>query len=174
MPPPDCRLGVDVGGTNTDAVIMDAAGQLIAKAKVPGTPDITAGIVAAIEAVLGAPGADPGRISHVMLGTTHATNAILERANLRRVAVLRIGGPATYSIRPMFGWPPDLVEAISAGATIVDGGIEFDGRDLPARHRRHRAVPRPGRRRGRRRRDHQRVRPGLDAARAAGRRGGQA
>jgi hypothetical protein len=30
----------------------------------------------------------------------------------------------------MFGWPPDLVEAVSVGATIVDGGIEFDGQDL--------------------------------------------
>jgi N-methylhydantoinase A/oxoprolinase/acetone carboxylase beta subunit len=46
------------------------------------------------------------------------------------VAVLRIGGPATYSIRPMFGWPRDLVDAVSVGAEIVDGGIEFDGQDL--------------------------------------------
>jgi len=130
VPPPDCRLGVDVGGTNTDAVIMDAADQVIAKAKVPGTPDITGGIVAAIAAVLRAPGVHPDRISHVMLGTTHATNAVLERRNLRRVAVLRIGGPATYSIRPMFGWPPDLVDAVSVGAAIVDGGTEFDGQDL--------------------------------------------
>jgi N-methylhydantoinase A/oxoprolinase/acetone carboxylase beta subunit len=41
VPPPDCRLGVDVGGTNTDAVIMDADDRVIAKAKVPGTADIT-------------------------------------------------------------------------------------------------------------------------------------
>ena len=47
MPAPDCRLGVDVGGTNTDAVIMDAADRVLAKAKVPGTADITSGIVAA-------------------------------------------------------------------------------------------------------------------------------
>ena len=130
MPAPDCRLGIDVGGTNTDAVIMDGADRVIAKAKVPGTPDITGGIVAAIDAVLRAPEATPERITHVMLGTTHATNAVLERRNLRRIAVLRIGGPATHSIRPMFGWPPDLTAAISAGAVIVDGGIEFDGRDL--------------------------------------------
>jgi N-methylhydantoinase A/oxoprolinase/acetone carboxylase beta subunit len=65
-----------------------------------------------------------------MLGTTHATNAVLERRNLRRVAVIRIGGPATHSVRPMFGWPRDLTDAISVGATIVDGGVEFDGRDL--------------------------------------------
>lgn len=130
MPPLDCRLGIDVGGTNTDAVIMDAADHVIAKAKVACTPDITAGIVAAVDAVLGRAGLSPGRISHVMLGTTHATNAVLERANLRRVAVIRIGGPATHSVRPMFGWPPDLVAAVSAGAVIVDGGIEFDGQEI--------------------------------------------
>jgi len=130
VPAPDCRLGIDVGGTNTDAVIMDGADRVIAKAKVPGTPDITGGIIAAIDAVLRAPEAAPERITHVMLGTTHATNAVLERRKLRRIAVIRIGGPATHSIRPMFGWPPDLTAAISAGAVIVDGGIEFDGRDL--------------------------------------------
>jgi N-methylhydantoinase A/oxoprolinase/acetone carboxylase beta subunit len=135
VPRPDCRLGLDVGGTNTDAVIMDAADRVIAKVKVPGTADITGGIVAAIDAVLKAlpdseQGNAPGRITHVMLGTTHATNAVLERVNLRRVAVIRIGGPATHSIRPMYSWPPDLVRAVSVGAVIVDGGIEFDGRDL--------------------------------------------
>ena len=130
MPPPDCRLGIDVGGTNTDAVIMDAASRVITKAKVPCTPDITGGIMAAIDTVLAAPDIDQQRITHVMLGTTHATNAVLERRNLRRVAVIRLGGPATLSIRPMFGWPPELAAAVSVGATIVDGGIEFDGREL--------------------------------------------
>jgi N-methylhydantoinase A/oxoprolinase/acetone carboxylase beta subunit len=130
VPPTDCRLGIDVGGTNTDAVIMDAGDRVLAKAKVAGTPDITGGIMTAIDTVLKAPEADPQRITHVMLGTTHATNAVLERRQLRRIAVIRIGGPATHSIRPMFGWPEDLTGAISAGAVIVDGGIEFDGRDL--------------------------------------------
>ena len=130
MPAPDCRLGIDVGGTNTDAVIMDTADRVIAKAKVPTTADITGGIAAAIDAVLAAPGAEPGRISHVMLGTTHATNAVLERRNLRRVAVLRLGGPATLSVRPMFGWPDELASTVSVGSAVVDGGIEFDGQDL--------------------------------------------
>jgi N-methylhydantoinase A/oxoprolinase/acetone carboxylase beta subunit len=130
VPALDYRLGIDVGGTNTDAVILDPADRVLAKAKVPGTADITGGITAAIDAVLAAPGVDASRITHVMLGTTHATNAVLERRRLRRVAVIRIGGPATHAIRPMFGWPADAAAAVSVGATIVDGGIEFDGRDL--------------------------------------------
>ena len=65
-----------------------------------------------------------------MLGTTHATNAVLERRKLQRVAVIRIGAPATLGVRPMFGWPADLTAVVSAGAVVVAGGIEFDGRDL--------------------------------------------
>ncbi|MGO9190398.1 MAG: hydantoinase/oxoprolinase N-terminal domain-containing protein [Streptosporangiaceae bacterium] len=130
MPSLDFRLGIDVGGTNTDAVILDRDDRVLAKAKVPCTPDITGGITAAIDAVLAAPGVDASRITHVMLGTTHATNAVLERRNLHRVAVIRIGAPATHGIRPMFEWPADLAGAVSVGQVIVPGGIEFDGRDL--------------------------------------------
>ena len=131
MPSPDLRLGVDVGGTNTDAVVLDAEDQLLAKAKVPTTPDVTKGIEAALAGVVEE--VDRGRITHAMFGTTHATNAVLERRGLRRVGVLRLGGPATQAIRPLFGWPADLREAVSAGERIVHGGIEFDGRELSPR-----------------------------------------
>jgi N-methylhydantoinase A/oxoprolinase/acetone carboxylase beta subunit len=128
MPSPDLRLGVDVGGTNTDAVVLDANDRLIAKAKVPTTPDVTSGIEAAIAGVVEL--VDRTRITHAMFGTTHATNAVLQRQGLRRVGVLRLGGPATHAIRPLFGWPADLHDVISAGELIADGGIEFDGREL--------------------------------------------
>ena len=91
MPALDYRLGIDVGGTNTDAVILDRSDQVLAKAKVPTTPDVTGGIVAALEAVISSSDADASRITHAMLGTTHATNAVLERRKLHRVAVIRIG-----------------------------------------------------------------------------------
>ncbi len=44
--------------------------------------------------------------------------------------MIRIGGPATHSIRPMFEWPPDLAAEVAVGATIVNGGIEYDGQEL--------------------------------------------
>jgi hypothetical protein len=50
-----------------------------------------------------------------MLGTTHAIYAVLERRELLRVVVVRIGGPATLGVRPMFGWPADKAAAVSAG-----------------------------------------------------------
>src|SRR5919106_4246337 len=104
----DLRLGIDVGGTNTDAVILDANDRLIAKAKVPTTPDVSGGIATAISAILGDGAIFPERVGHVMLGTTHATNALLERRGLRRVAVVRIGGPATHAVPPLSTWPADL------------------------------------------------------------------
>ena len=126
----DLRVGIDVGGTNTDTVVLKRDGTLLAKAKVPTTADVTGGIVAGIDAALRSPRVDVGRITHVMLGTTHATNAVLERRGLRRVAVVRLGSPATHAVRPLFGWPEDLRLAVSAGEAILPGGIEFDGREI--------------------------------------------
>jgi N-methylhydantoinase A/oxoprolinase/acetone carboxylase beta subunit len=126
----DLRLGIDVGGTNTDAVVLDRDHTLLAKAKVPTSADVSSGIAAAVDAVLAAGAIERSRISHVMLGTTHATNAVLERRRLHRVAVLRIGAPATSSVRPLATWPQDLRAAVSGGEAIVRGGIELDGREI--------------------------------------------
>lgn len=126
----DLRMGIDVGGTNTDTVVLDRDGRLLAKAKVPTTPDVTGGISAGIDAILRTLDVEPSRITHVMLGTTHATNALLERRNLQRVAVIRLGSPATHAVPPLFGWPEDLRTAVSIGEAILPGGVEFDGRDI--------------------------------------------
>ena len=130
MPAPDLRIGIDVGGTNTDAVVLDGAARVVAQAKTPTTPDVTTGIRAALALVLEAPAVDRSRVTHVMLGTTHATNALLERRRLGRVAVLRIGAPATRAIRPLFSWPEDLRRTVSAGEAVVGGGVDFDGREI--------------------------------------------
>ncbi|MEZ7125833.1 hydantoinase/oxoprolinase N-terminal domain-containing protein [Nonomuraea sp. AD125B] len=126
----DLRVGIDVGGTNTDAVVLDGDGRVIAKAKRPTTPDVTAGLRAALDAVLAPLGESRERIGRVMLGTTHATNAILERRNLGRVAVLRLGAPATTGVPPLSGWPDDLRKAVSAGEAVLPGGHYVDGREL--------------------------------------------
>ncbi|MEV1243836.1 hydantoinase/oxoprolinase family protein [Nonomuraea sp. NPDC050022] len=123
------RIGIDVGGTNTDAVVLDAADRVVAKAKRPTTPDVTEGLRAALDAVL-ADVAAWERITRVMLGTTHATNAILERRNLGRVAVLRLGAPATTAVPPLSDWPDDLRKTVSAGEVIVPGGHYVDGREI--------------------------------------------
>src|SRR6202030_1862116 len=105
-----------------DAVVLDGMGTLVAKAKRPTSADVTTGITASLDAVLAVSAVEPGRIGHVMLGTTHATNAILERSRLERVAAVRIGAPSTTSIPPLYDSPPDLREAISGGEAIIPGG----------------------------------------------------
>jgi len=130
MPALDLRIGIDVGGTNTDAVLLDRDDRLLGRAKVPTTVDVTGGIRQALTAVLASAAAPVDRISHVMLGTTHATNAVLSRTHLHRVALLRLGAPATRSIPPFTAWPSDLRDAVRAGAEVVSGGTEFDGREL--------------------------------------------
>lgn len=124
------RLGIDVGGTNTDAVILDDNDEPLAKTKTPTTEDISSGIVNALDDVLDSSEVTTSDIEYVMLGTTHATNAIAERRGLNEVGVIRIGAPATKSIRPLLEWPDDLAEAIGNNIAILDGGHEFDGREL--------------------------------------------
>lgn len=128
--PGELHLGVDVGGTNTDAVIIDRQGTLIAKAKVPTVSDVRQAIEQAIRLALARFGAGPDQIRRVMLGTTQATNAILERRGLQKVGVIRLGYPLTTGLPPLATWPADLRTAISVGETVVVGGSDYDGAEL--------------------------------------------
>lgn len=125
------RLGIDVGGTNTDAVVLDERANLLASFKSPTTANVMSGIRNAIDGLVEHhPELDLGAIRHAMLGTTACTNAILERRNLNRVGLIRVGAPSTLAIRPFVGWPADLREAIGGHFAIVEGGHEYDGREI--------------------------------------------
>jgi N-methylhydantoinase A/oxoprolinase/acetone carboxylase beta subunit len=124
------RLGIDVGGTNTDAVILDDENRPVAKAKTPTTSDITKGIVGVLSKVLDESRVDSSLVHYAMLGTTHCTNAIVERKRLSKVAVMRIGAPATLAIKPLAGWPEDLKQAMGGLCYVFDGGHEYDGRRI--------------------------------------------
>lgn len=124
------RLGIDVGGTNTDAVIINGNLELVASVKSPTTEDVTSGIVNAMHDVLSQVGSDRSNIGYAMLGTTHCTNAIVERKRLNKVAVLRVGAPATTAISCMADWPDDLKQAMQVKDFLVHGGHEFDGREI--------------------------------------------
>ncbi|HCX04230.1 MAG TPA: hydantoinase subunit beta [Clostridiales bacterium] len=124
------RLGVDVGGTNTDAVIIDDSLKILSRVKVPTTEDVSTGIYKAVAQVLKNINIDKKKINYAMLGTTQCTNAIVERKKLCKVGIIRLGSPATHSIEPMIDWPEDLKESISNNYYIVKGGYEFDGREI--------------------------------------------
>jgi N-methylhydantoinase A len=72
------RLGVDVGGTFTDLLLVDEASGATWSAKVPSTPqDQSVGVLSGLERVCGKAGISPKQIDHVMHGTTVATNTVL-------------------------------------------------------------------------------------------------
>ncbi|GHV13081.1 hydantoinase subunit beta [Spirochaetia bacterium] len=125
------RLGIDVGGTNTDAVLIDESLNVAAEVKLPTSEDIYGGILAAIKRLLGSSGIDRKLISKSMLGTTQCTNAIVERKWLSKIGILRIGAPASTGIRPMIDWADDL-SAIAVETEMIRGGYEFDGKEIAA------------------------------------------
>jgi N-methylhydantoinase A len=84
-------LGVDVGGTFTDAVLAGPGGRLHA-AKTLSTPsDQSVGVMRAIELALASAAASPGEVTAFAHGTTVATNALLEGRGARTALVATDG-----------------------------------------------------------------------------------
>lgn len=78
------RLGVDVGGTFTDLLLVDEKSGRTWSAKVPSTPkDQSVGVLRGLTRVCKQAGIDPKLISHVMHGTTVATNTVLTSSGAR-------------------------------------------------------------------------------------------
>src|SRR5438552_14092782 len=123
------RIGIDVGGTNTDAVLMDER-RVLAEVKTPTTPDVTGGILSALHTLISGSGVEAAQIQAVMIGTTHFTNAVVEAKRLMPTACIRLGLPATQALPPMVDWPDRLREALGNHWFLAHGGHEFDGREI--------------------------------------------
>jgi N-methylhydantoinase A/oxoprolinase/acetone carboxylase beta subunit len=129
------RIGVDVGGTNTDGVILDPSRAsepdkgIIAWHKTPTTPNPSVGIDEAITTMFKSAALDPGRVASVTIGTTHFVNAVVERdaARLARVAVLRLCGPFSQHTPPCIDWPREMRELVLGHFALLKGGLEVDG-----------------------------------------------
>ncbi len=120
-------LGVDVGGTFTDAVLLSDAG--LYTAKVPSTPeDQSRGVIAAVEAVLERAGVGPDRVDGFTHGTTVGTNALLEERGARTALVatrgfadlLEIGRQARPSLYRPCAAPP---------GALVGPGLRFEAKE---------------------------------------------
>ena len=123
------RLGVDVGGTFTDLLLIDEGSGRTYAAKVPTTPqDQSVGILGGIDRLCEQHGIDPSGISHVMHGTTVATNTVLTGQGARVGLVTTrgyrqvlqiarsfvpggLGGWVTYNKRPLMAPLENTVEA---------------------------------------------------------------
>lgn len=124
------RIGIDVGGTNTDAVMLDNELRIVAAVKVPTEERSGSGVSSAIEQLLAAARVPSSEISAAMLGTTHCTNAIVQRKGLSRVGVLRLGSPATTAVPPFEGWPIALRTAVEGYVKLLSGGHEYTGAEI--------------------------------------------
>ncbi|KAK4672730.1 hypothetical protein QC763_105640 [Podospora pseudopauciseta] len=130
------RIGVDVGGTNTDGVILDPSRAndpqtrgILAWHKAATTPDPSDGISKAVTTLFTSANISPEQVATVTIGTTHFVNAIVERdeARLSKVAVIRLSGPFSKHAPPCVDWPDDLREIILGYYALVKGGLEVDG-----------------------------------------------
>jgi N-methylhydantoinase A/oxoprolinase/acetone carboxylase beta subunit len=124
------RLGIDVGGTNTDAALM-AGREVVATTKKFTTEDVRDGVIEAVAALVDGTDAR-GRIDAVMIGTTQFVNAFVQRRDLMPVAAIRIALPMGDGVPPFAGWPSDALEAVKGSARMTEGGAYFNGRDYRA------------------------------------------
>lgn len=120
------RIGIDVGGTHTDAVILDGD-RVIAATKALTSADVVTGIEAALDTILQDAAIKQDKIQTVMIGTTQFTNAIVERRELAPMAAVRIGLPSGQGMPPMVDWPEDMIAAINGKTYMLHGGYLYDG-----------------------------------------------
>ena len=121
------RIGIDVGGTNSDAVLVEDESVVLA-VKSPTTQDVMGGVLDSLRKLITQAGARLQAVDAVMIGTTHFVNAVVQRRDLVRVAAIRIGLPASASLPPMVDWPKDLRDVVDPMIFMVESGHEFDGR----------------------------------------------
>ena len=110
-------IGLDVGGTHTDAILLDKSG-LIRKVKVPTDPqNLFETILQALEATIS--GIDPKAISRAVLSTTLATNLVVQQ-QLPSVGMVVAGGP---------GIDPEHFRT-NESYSVVKGALDHRGREI--------------------------------------------
>ncbi|MFZ1344134.1 hydantoinase/oxoprolinase N-terminal domain-containing protein [Thiothrix eikelboomii] len=124
------NIGIDTGGTYTDAVVMDTRERkLLASAKALTTRgDLSLGVLEALQRVLAASRGqlDPQQIGLVSLSTTLATNALVEGKG-SAIAVILLGFDDTMLERT------ELKTALPAAKVLrIAGGHQYDGSELAA------------------------------------------
>lgn len=121
------KIGIDIGGTNTDLVLVDSENAIVAFTKTATTPDVNTGIKTALVQVLKDARVNGEDIAGIFIGTTQIANAIIQRSNLYRVGVIRIAGQHPESIPSCYGWPENLKKSLYVDTVSVNGGYECDG-----------------------------------------------
>lgn len=86
------RIGVDIGGTFTDIVLLDTQSGKLFNEKVLTTPDDPSeGVLTGVSSVLTKSNADPAEVYNVIHGTTLVANALIERKGAKTALVTTLG-----------------------------------------------------------------------------------
>ena len=130
------RLGVDVGGTFTDLLLINEESGETYTAKVPSTPeDSSIGVLNGIARICEESGIDPAAIHRVMHGTTVATNAVLTGKGARVGLVTTSGYEDTLQVARSFcpgglgGWVSFVKKPLLAPLELTIGASERIGAD---------------------------------------------
>ena len=125
------RLGVDVGGTFTDFLLLNEATGETRTAKVPSTPeDSSVGVLNGLSKICDSSGIDPADIKLVMHGTTVATNAVLTGRGAKVGLITTSGFEDTLQVARSFcpgglgGWVTFVKKPLLAPLELTVGASE--------------------------------------------------
>ena len=122
-------LGIDVGGTHTDAALM-RDGNFVDGVKVSSSKDVHRSILAALDVLTERQPDLVERLDLISLGTTQFTNAVVERRALAPVLTIRLGSPSGKGLPSGVGWPIDLADRAIRASLHLKGGHLFTGETL--------------------------------------------
>src|SRR5580698_1640185 len=137
--PPGTVIGVDTGGTFTDAILFDPVSGRLVTAKVPSSPaDPSRSFAAGISAALGSAGIGGAGVKRVLHGTTVATNLILEGKGAPTALlttegfkyVLEIGRQDVPRRSSLFAWIKPKRPVAPEAIFEVGGRMTHDGKEL--------------------------------------------
>lgn len=132
-------IGIDVGGTNTDSVLLDPTAfnhenrGVISFHKTATTPDVSDGISSALDELFTeSHNYKKDDVLAITIGTTHFINAVIEQdtARLQPVAILRLCGPYSRGSYPFSDFPSSLTKILKGYVGYIDGGHRVDASEI--------------------------------------------
>jgi N-methylhydantoinase A len=131
------KLGIDIGGTFTDLVLLDETGRLVFGKTLTTYPDPAEGILTGVEQTLRAARVEAHALRGIVHGTTLVTNAVIERKGAKTGLittegfedVLEIGRELRYDIYDIFLTMPEPLAPRDLRVGVVER-MDKNGRAL--------------------------------------------
>ncbi len=122
------RIGIDVGPSSTDLVLLDGPTGCAHLRAPSGTDGIT-GVVEVLEHLRNNT-VSLGDVRAVVVGSRFLIDCLDRVEGVARTGVIRFGLPASASVPPMMNWPAQLVGAIGSHVHLCHGGHDINGNEI--------------------------------------------